>query len=132
MGNVSCDVLTNYLRSTYSLHNLAIVGILQDFEEENMKVLKASQFVKMIKQLNGINENVVEKCNRVFHIYDLNEDGYIDKYDLQGLYAINFLTVNIDYALYMVKKYDTNKNDKLNFIDFTNFFKNQYFLMNKI
>lgn len=132
MGNVSFDVLTNYLSSTFLLHNLAIIGILQDFDETNTKYLNVYQFDNMMIQINSINEYVASKCKKVFHIYDLDEDGYLDKYDLQGLFAINFLLVTIEYALFMVQKYDNNKDDKLNFIDFTYFFKNQSFLINKI
>lgn len=130
MDNVSFDILINFLKLCFKLRKKAILAVLNDFDEEKTSVLSAPQFVNMMKNLNGIDKRVAKKCRKVFHKYDYNEDGYIDNYDLQGLFFANNLYVTIQYAGKIVNNYDKNEDMKLNFIDFAHFFKHQNFLMN--
>lgn len=124
-GNVSYNVLINYLTTVYSLKNKAVLAILQDFNENNTDVLNEHQFVDMIKRLNSINESVAEKCKYLFEMYDANDDGYVKMNDLIGSYILKSLSRNDIDAFTKIRQLDINKNKKLNFIDFVQFYTNQ-------
>lgn len=125
MGNLSYKVLVNYLTSLYSLSDVAVLAILHDFDEKNTNVLNAHQFVVMMKKLNGIDKSDAELCKKLFPIYDTNKDGYVDMTDLSKIYSFNSVyRTDID-VLKTIRRFDTNEDDKLNFIDFTEFYINQ-------
>lgn len=125
MGNLSYKVLINYLTSLYSLSGVAVLAILHDFDEKNTNVFNAHQFVVMMKKLNGIHKSVAELCKKLFPIYDTNNDGYVDMTDLNKIYSLNSVyRTDID-VLKTIRRFDTNEDDKLNFVDFTEFYINQ-------
>lgn len=124
-GNVSYNVLIKYLTSVYGLKNMAVLAILQHFNEKNTNVLNEHQFVDMIKRLNGINESVAETCKYLFEMYDTNDDGYVKTNDLIGSYILKFLYRTDVDALETIRRFDVKEDEKLNFIDFVQFYINQ-------
>lgn len=79
-----------------------------------------------MKQLNRIDTNETATCKTLFYNYDMNGYGYIDTEDLLKYYAKNDLSGNSDDALNTIKRFDTNKDNKLSYIEFINFFKNKW------
>lgn len=124
-GNVTYDVLIEYLTSVYDLSAVAVLGILLAFGDKNKNDLNVYQFVNMMKELNGINESVAEKCKSLFKMCDINEDGYIETNDLIGSYTLNLLSKTKEDALETMRKLGINEDEKLNFIEFAHFYNNQ-------
>lgn len=125
-GNVNYDDLLNFLTLVYGLTDTAVLAILQDFDKKKTGSLDACQFVDMMKNLNTINATVAEICKLEFIKYDLNNDGYIDEDDLFGMFYKKCRRGTSKDAIKTIRLFDTNGDDKLNFIDFTNFFINQW------
>lgn len=124
-GNVSFYDTLNFLTLVYGLTDRAVLAILEDFGNKNTRSLNACQFVNMMKNMNSINATIAEICKLEFTKYDLDSDGYINEDDLFGMFYKKYRRGTIEDAIKMIKRFDTNADCKLNFIEFTNFFINQ-------
>lgn len=124
-GIVHTNVLMRFLITLYDLSKIAVLAILNDYGCKNKYGLSAQQFVKMMRKLNGINECIAENTKEIFNFYDVDQDGYINSNDLFEVNSSISPNSTIMEAFELIKQYDKNEDNKLNFIEFTHFFSNQ-------
>lgn len=81
-GNVSFDVLMQYLTSNYELTEKAAMQLLKRSDFRKQQILTFRQFINLIRKLKGIKTSVAKKSYEISDLYNLDNNGYINKYEL--------------------------------------------------
>lgn len=124
-GVVHISVLIRFLVTLYGLTQVTVLAILRDYGCKNKNGLNARQFVNMMRKLNGINRSIAENSKEIFSIYDMDKNGYVDSNDLFEVNSLTSPSSTLMEAQELIKKFDKNRDNKLNFIEFTQFFINR-------
>ena len=96
-------------------------------ELRNLKIKSLTEFFKnIIKELDKLEINKIQFVQNVnskelFSFFDLNDEGNVSKENFISVFNDNFnIKFNEEDFLYLITKYDINKDEKLNYEEFNN------------